>query len=156
MAHQVLAGIAVLAVGIIYGTDVFCAVVQRSAMAQVSDEVLTSAMGYIHLYGDQRLKFPGAIGLIASVATAITAVVTGQNAAAIAASIVAVVALGVWFGIYGRVSVPVNAALTAAAVAGQTPAEARDLQRTWDSVINVRAALQGIAVLSLFISAVAA
>jgi hypothetical protein len=50
----------------------------------------------------------------------------------------------------------VNTALTAAAVAGRTPAEARDLQRTWDSVINVRAALQGIAVISLFISAVAA
>ncbi|MFE3256282.1 hypothetical protein ACFXPS_39285 [Nocardia sp. NPDC059091] len=33
--------------------------------------------------------------------------------------------------------------------------KARALQRTWDSVINPRAALQGLAVLSLFVRAVA-
>ncbi|MBF6285642.1 DUF1772 domain-containing protein [Nocardia cyriacigeorgica] len=155
MIHQVLAGIAILAVGVIYGTDVFCAVVQRSAMSRVSDEALTSAMGYIHLYGDRRLKFPGALGIIASIGTAITAVAFDTGAIALAASVVAVVALGVWFVIYGRVSVPVNAAFTAAAVAGRTPPEARRLQRTWDSVINIRAVLQGITVSALFVSAVA-
>ncbi|BDT88512.1 DUF1772 domain-containing protein [Nocardia cyriacigeorgica] len=156
MAHQVLTGIAILAVGIIYGTDVFCAVVQRSAMSRVSDEALTSAMGYTHLYGDRRLKFPGALGIIASVGTVITAVVFAASATTIAASAVAVAALGVWFVIYGRVSVPVNAAFTAAALAGRTPPEARALQRTWDSVIGIRAVLQGIAVGALFVGAVAA
>ncbi|WP_067651783.1 hypothetical protein [Nocardia harenae] len=156
MAHQVLTGIAILLVGVIYGTDVFCAVVQRSAMARVSDEVLTAAMGYIHLYGDQRLKFPGGLGLVATVAAAVTAAVTGRGATAVVADVVAVLALLVWFGLYGRISAPVNAELTAAAVEGRVPAEARALQRTWDSVIDLRSALQGIAVAALFAGAVAA
>ncbi|WP_282782005.1 MULTISPECIES: DUF1772 domain-containing protein [unclassified Nocardia] len=156
MAHQVLAGIAVLAVGVIYGTDVFCALVQRSAMARVDDRVLTAAMGYIHLYGDRRLKFPGAIGLLTTIATAATAAVTGAGAVSVAAGCTAVAALVVWFAIYGRISAPINAALTAAAEAGSTPPDARALQRTWDSVINPRSVLQGIALIGLFISAVAA
>ncbi|MFE6921010.1 DUF1772 domain-containing protein [Nocardia sp. NPDC057663] len=154
MAHQVLAGIAILAVAVIYGTDVFCAVVQRAAMARVGDGVLTAAMGYIHLYGDQRLKFPGAIGLITTLAAAVTGALTGRGIGSVVAGFVAVAALIVWFGIYGRISAPVNARLTAAAEANQVPPDARALQQTWDSVINPRAGLQGIALLSLYLSSV--
>ena len=41
----------VLAAGIIYGTDVFCALVQRPALAQLDDTTMAAAMGRLHQYG---------------------------------------------------------------------------------------------------------
>jgi hypothetical protein len=40
-----LAAAALMVSAVIYGTDVFCAIVQRPALAQVSDRALTSVMG---------------------------------------------------------------------------------------------------------------
>ena len=51
--------------------------------------------------------------------------------------------------VYAKVSAPVNKRLTAAATQGTTPDNARYLQRTWDGVINLRVALQLIALLAL-------
>ena len=54
----ILAGVALMAGAVIYGTDVFCAIVQRPALAHVSDRALTSVMGRVHEYGDRRLPPP--------------------------------------------------------------------------------------------------
>ena len=56
---QVLIVISVLAGGIIYGTDVFSAIVLRPALALVDDRTLVSAMGRVHDFGDRRLRLPG-------------------------------------------------------------------------------------------------
>jgi hypothetical protein len=50
----------------------------------------------------------------------------------------------------------VNKALTAAAVAGQVPGDARQLQARWDSVINLRVALQTLALAALCVGLAAA
>jgi hypothetical protein len=50
---QVLIVISVLAGGIIYGTDVFSAIVLRPALALVDDRTLVSAMGRVHDFGDR-------------------------------------------------------------------------------------------------------
>ena len=63
---QILAAVALLASAVIYGTDVFCAIVQRPALAQVSDGALTSVMGRVHDYGDRRMPLPGVIGVTAA------------------------------------------------------------------------------------------
>ena len=87
---HVLTAIAVLASAVIYGTDVFAAVVLHPALAHVDDEALTSTMGYVHDYGDRRLPAPGALGLVAAtlgtVAAALAghAAVTAANATAVA------------------------------------------------------------------------
>jgi hypothetical protein len=57
---QVLIVMSVLACGIIYGTDVFSAIVLRPALALVDDRTLVSAMGRVHDFGDRRLRAPGA------------------------------------------------------------------------------------------------
>jgi hypothetical protein len=49
-------------------------------------------------------------------------------------------------------SAPINRALTAAAEAHETPANARALQRDWDRIIVPRAVLQGLAVAALCVS----
>jgi hypothetical protein len=148
---QILAAGALLASAVIYGTDVFCAVVLRPALAQVSDGALTSVMGRVHEYGDRRMPLPGVLGLTAAAVAVIAAGIAGHAVPAAAAA-VAVAAQVVWLVIYLRISAPVNRALTAAAGAGEVPADARSLQRRWDSVITARAVLQGAAVIALCVA----
>jgi len=145
---HVLAGAALMAGAVIYGTDVFCAIVQRPALVRVDDRALTSVMGRVHQYGDRRLPVPGALSVIAAALAAVTAGIAGHTAAAAAAG-AAVAALAVWLIIYLRISAPVNHTLTAAAASGHIPPDARALQRRWDSVITTRAILQAAALAAL-------
>ena len=145
---RALAAVALMAGAVIYGTDVFCAIVQRPALARVDDRTLTSMMGRVHQYGDRRLPVPGALSVTAAALAAVTAAIAGR-AAATAAAGAAVGALAVWLIIYLRISAPVNRTLTAAAESGHIPPDARSLQRKWDSVITTRAVLQATAVAAL-------
>ena len=66
---------------------------------------------------------------------------------------IALIAMLAWLRLYLHVAAPVNRALTAAAIAGVTPANSRSLQSRWDSVITPRALLMAIAVAGLAVSA---
>ena len=77
----------VLAAGIIYGTDVFCALVQRSALARLDDATMAAAIGRVHQYGDRRLPAPGVTGILAAAAAIAAAAVSGSPASATAAGI---------------------------------------------------------------------
>jgi hypothetical protein len=147
----VAAVIAVLGTGVVYGTDVFCAMVQRPALARIDDTALVAVMGNVHRYGDRRMPLPGVLGMIAAAASAALAGVAGRWTTAILAA-AAVVLLLVWLVLYLRVSAPINRQLTAAAEAGEVPANARALQANWDRVINARAVLQGLAVCALCVA----
>ncbi len=59
MVAKLFALIAVLGTAVVYGTDVFCAMVQRPALARVDDRALLAVMGNIHRYGDRRMPLPG-------------------------------------------------------------------------------------------------
>jgi hypothetical protein len=154
-AVQALAIVSILANAVIYGTDVFCATVQRPALANVSDQALTSVMGQVHRYADRRLAVPGVIGAVTALLTAVTAGVWGRPGATIAAA-AATICLFAWLAVYAKISAPVNKQLTAAAIQGTTPDNARALQRTWDSVIDPRVALQLIALVALCCTLIAA
>lgn len=143
--------IGVLGTAAVFGTDVFCAMVQRPALARVDDRTLVAVMGYVHRYGDQRMPIPGVIGMVATAASAAFAAAAGSWTAAVMAT-AAVALLLVWLTLYVKVSAPINRQLTAAAQASQTPTNARVLQTDWDRVINARAALQGFAVCALCVS----
>lgn len=138
------AALSLLATGVIYGTDVFCAVVLRPAMAALDDATLTQAAGRVHEYGDQRLPVPGVIGILAAGLAAVFAALADDPARS-ALSGAAVIVLLLWLALYLRVAAPINHQLTAAARTHVTPPGARALQRRWDGIINVRAALQAIA-----------
>jgi Domain of unknown function (DUF1772) len=143
----------VLAAGIIYGTDVFCALVQRPALARL-DATMAEAMGRVHQYGDRRLPAPGVIGILAAAAaTAAAAARVGGSPASATAAGIALIATLTWLGLYVRVAAPINQALTAAAIAHVTPGNARALQSRWDSIITTRALLMAAAVAGLAVSA---
>jgi hypothetical protein len=138
--------IAVLGTAVVYGTDVFCTIVMRPAL--VDDSALVAVMGRVHRYGDRRMPVPGVLGVVATATTAVLATVAANWAQAIAAG-AALVLLLIWLLLYTRVSAPINRQLTAAAEAGQALPNGRALQTKWDSIIGVRASLQGLAVAAL-------
>jgi hypothetical protein len=150
---RIAALIAVLGTAVVYGTDVFCAMVQRPALARVDDRALATVMGNVHMYGDRRMPLPGVLGFAAATISAVLAAIAGQWIAAIAAA-VAVGLLSAWIVLYARVSAPINRQLTEAANSGAVPPNVRVLQSNWDRVIGARAVLQGIAVAALCITLV--
>jgi hypothetical protein len=148
---EVLTSLAILANAVIYGTDVFGAIVLRPAIAAVDDRTLTQLLGHIHRIADRRFPAIGAAGLIAAMATAALAGASGHWVSAAAAAL-ATLALVIFLAIYNRVSKPVNTALIAAALADRVPGDARQLQARWDSVINARVALQTLALAALCVA----
>jgi Domain of unknown function (DUF1772) len=145
---QVLIVVSVLASGIIYGTDVFSAIVLRPALALVDDRTLVSTMGRVHDFGDRRLRVPGLAGIGTAMAGTVVVAWAGHWGATVAGGI-AVLALAVWLIIYARISAPINARLTAASQRGEIPLDARQLQQRWDSVITARSGVQMLAILAL-------
>jgi hypothetical protein len=138
-----LVGVATTA--IIYGTDVFCALVVRPAAAGAEDGSIADLLGRVHQYGDRRLPVPGVVSVLA----AALAAATSGTSLAHAAGAIAVVALLAWLAIYIRISAPINKRLTAAAINHTTPPDTRALQQRWDSVIWTRAVLQAVALAGL-------
>jgi len=145
---EILAALAILANAVIYGTDVFGAIVLRPAIAAVDDRTLTQLLGDVHRIADRRFAAISVGGLIAAIATTAAAAASGHWAST-AAGALATLALIVFAGVYTRISKPVNTALTTAALAGRVPGNARQLQARWDSVINGRVALQTLALAAL-------
>jgi hypothetical protein len=152
---EVLAVLAVLANAVVYGTDVFGALVLRPAVAAVDDRTLTQLLGHVHRVADRRIAACAIGGLGLAAATTVVAAGSGRGTSAVAAG-VATLALIAFAVVYTRISKPVNVALTAAAVADRVPADARALQARWDSVIDARVALQTVALLGLLGALVAA
>jgi Domain of unknown function (DUF1772) len=145
--------VAVLGAAVVYGTDVFCAIVQRPALAHIDDRALVAVMGNVHRYGDRRMPVPGALGIVAAAVCGALAAMSGQWIAAGAAT-TAVALLLIWLAVYLSVSAPINRRLAAASTAGEVPSNARVLQRDWDRVIAARAILQGLAVAALCVALV--
>lgn len=148
---QLAALLAIMGTGVVYGTDVFCAIAQRPALARVDDAALTAVMGNLHRYADRRMPVPDGIAVLFSAVATTLAAVTGHWSAFVAAGL-ALSLLVVWMILYARISAPINRALTAAVDNHETPANARTLQHNWDRIIVLRATLQGVAVLALGIS----
>ena len=151
LAAHLAAIIAVVSTGVVYGTDVFCALVQRPALARVDDATLTAVMGNVHRFGDRRLPIPGILGIIAAAAACLLAALAGRPVASAAAG-AALALLVVWVLLYLRVSAPINRELTAAADRHESPANARILQHDWDRIIVPRAVLQGLAIVALCVN----
>jgi hypothetical protein len=152
---EALAGIAILASAVVYGTDVFGAIVLRPAVAVVDDRTLTQLLGHVHRIADRRFPAIGAGGLIAAVAMTAVAAADGRWVSA-AAGALAALALVIFIAVYNRVSKPVNTALSAAALDDRVPGDVRRLQARWDSVIDARVTLQTFALAALCVALAAA
>ncbi len=61
-AARIAGLIAVLSTGVVYGTDVFCALVQRPALARVDDRALTTVMETCIVTVTGECRYPGRWG----------------------------------------------------------------------------------------------
>ena len=145
---QVLTVLAVLTNAIVYGTDAAATLIFRPVYRKLDDATMTVSAGWGHYYGDRRMPFAGAGGVISTVLAAVVAVVAGAAGAAVAAGI-ALLALLSWLGLYARIAKPINTAQTQAAQTGVIPADARALQDKWESILGYRVGLQALALAAL-------
>ena len=143
---DILATVAALATAVIFGTDTLGALVMRPTYAAVDDATMTRVVGLSHRYGNARMPIPGILSVVAGAAAALTAFLIGRPAAGAAAGS-ALLLLLVWLVLFNRISLPINKVFIEAAEAGRVPPGARQLQQRWDSIINLRAVLQGVALL---------
>jgi hypothetical protein len=150
-AVTIIATIGAATTAIIYGTDLFCALVLCPAANDASDRSVVELIGRVHQYGDRRLPPPG----IAAILAAAIVIAFADTTTSRASAAVALVALLAWLAIYRRVSAPVNKRLREAAATNTIPDDTRPLQQRWQSVIWYRAALQTIALAGLLISVIA-
>ncbi|MGO4680414.1 DUF1772 domain-containing protein [Microbacterium sp. 2MCAF23] len=144
---------AITTIAVIFGTDVLAAVVLRPVYAEVDETTLVQVVGRGHYYGDRRLPGVGIAGVVLTVATAALSAFWGSLAAAALAT-VALVALLLWLVLFGTIAKPINTTLTAAALGGTVPTDVRALQDRWESIIPLRATLQGLALVLLCVALV--
>jgi hypothetical protein len=80
---------------IIYGTDVFCALVLCSAAAGARPSSIADLIGRVHHYGDRRLPVPGAASLLAAaIVAAASRSPLAQGAGAVVVAALLTAALG--------------------------------------------------------------
>ena len=152
---DVLAIAAALGTAVIFGTDTVGALVMRPTYAALDDATLTRVVGLGHRYGNARMPVPGILGVVAGAGATLTAFLAGHPAAGAAAGI-ALLLLLVWLVLFNRISLPINKVFIEAADAGRVAPEARRLQDRWESIINLRAVLQGVALLGFCLTLVLA
>jgi hypothetical protein len=146
-----LAIVAVLCTAVIFGTDAVGALVMRPTYAEIDDRGLVQVVGRAHRYGDKRMPVAGIGSIVAAAATIVTALVTGDTGAGIAAA-AGLALLLVWLVLFNRISLPINKTFIAAVEHDEVPADARALQIRWDSIITLRATLQGLALLAFCVA----
>ena len=152
LINQILLIVATLTIAVVYGTDVFHAIVVKKAAGLSSDQAVADLIGHTHLVADKRMPLIGATGVISSL---LLTVLNYQTSLVIYSGI-SLLALLAHLAIYLKVAKPINTQMSAAAVAKETPAAIRSLQLRWDSVIFYRAILLTVAMLAIITGVFAA
>ncbi|RZK54165.1 MAG: DUF1772 domain-containing protein [Hymenobacter sp.] len=142
-----LVALALLSSGVVYGVDVFFALVARPALRRADEASLTQVLGHLHAVADARMPLFGVTALLST--GGLCWVAGGWATLSGRLALLALAGLLTQLAAYVRVAQPVNKRQTAAALQRQTPPDARALQDRWDSVIGLRAAALTVAVAAL-------
>lgn len=151
MLADALLVLAILSAGVVYGADVFFAVVGRPALAASDEGAIANLMAHLHNVADARMPIFGALGMLT---TAAFAVVSGVGTPSSWLALMALAGLLVQLGLYLRVAKPVNQVMKVAVQQGKIPDNVRALQNRWDSVIVGRALAMTWAIGCLLIAGV--
>jgi len=149
LLNEILLIVAVLTTGIVYGTDSFHAIAGKKATSLSKDASIADLLGHTHLVADKRMPV---IGMISIISTAIFLFLNLTNLTLVICSGITLITLLAHLTLYLKVAKPVNSLMSAAAVNNKVPANIRDLQNKWDSVIFYRTTFLTIAILGLLIS----
>ncbi|BAC88424.1 DUF1772 domain-containing protein [Gloeobacter violaceus] len=143
--------VSVLSTAVLYGTDVFFAVVGRDALAKSSTACLADVVARLHEVADERMPVFGATALASTFAFGLS---LGLPTASGLLVLVTLAALLSQLGLYLAVARPVNRRMVQAVQTGQALPDARALQARWDSVIVARALSLTLALVTLLAAGV--
>jgi len=142
-----LVAVALLSSGVVYGVDVFFALVARPALRRVDEASLTQVLGHLHAVADARMPLFGVTALLST--GGLCWVAGGWATLPGRLALLALAGLLTQLAAYILVAQPVNKRQTAAALQRHTPPDARTLQDRWDSIIGLRAGALTVAVAAL-------
>ena len=120
----------------------------RPAFREFDDHTLVQVTGRTHRSATSGCRCPASS---ASVGTAVAAFASGNPQAGVLAA-AGLAFLLAWLVLVNRIALPINKTLIAASYAGVTPSNARTLQDRWESIINLRWVLQGLALLAFCVA----
>jgi hypothetical protein len=143
---QILNGTAIVATAVVFGTDVFFALVGKKAAAKSKDTSIADLMGNFHETADARMPV---IGITAMVTTLLQVAFAGLYNIHGKLALIALAALLLHLIIYFIVSKPVNNTMVEGVKFGRIVSNIRQLQERWDKVIDLRAILLLIAMIAL-------
>ncbi|MEO6685319.1 MAG: hypothetical protein ABIN24_05115 [Dyadobacter sp.] len=146
---HILLIIAILTTGILYGTDVFHALIVRKATALSKNGSIADLVGHTHLIADKRMP---AIGITSILTTVVSLILNSKNVGMVTLLGAALLMLLSHLYLYMTIAKPLNKEMSDAAVKDIVPDQIRALQIEWESVINYRAALLTTAMLLLTIA----
>jgi hypothetical protein len=133
--------IAILSTGIVYGTDVFFALIVKKAVKKSNDHSISDLIAHIHLVADKRMPPIGMISILSSLPF-----ITGWP------GLIAVLSLLAHLILYLTIAKPINTAMTNAVKENSALPNIRVLQQKWDSIITIRALLLTTAMIALMIA----
>lgn len=145
---HILNGTAIVATAVVFGTDVFFALIGKKAAAKSKESSIADVMGHFHEVADARMPV---IGVTAVVTTLLQLIFAGIGTISGQLAIVSLAALLVHLFIYLTISKPVNNIMVEGVKFGRLVDNVRQLQQRWDRVINLRAALLLIAITGLIL-----
>ena len=143
---HVLNGTAIVATAVVFGTDVFFALVGKKAAAKSKESSIADVMGHFHEVADARMPV---IGVTAIVTTLLQAFFMGVQTTPGQLAAVSLAALLVHLFIYFTISRPINNIMIEGVKFGRLVSNTRQLQQRWDRVINLRALLLFTAIIGL-------
>ena len=145
---HILNGVAIVATAVVFGTDVFFALVGKKAAAKSKDGSIADLMGHFHEVADARMPFFGAAAILASL---LQLIIAGLHNTQGQLACLALLALLVHLIVYLTVAKPVNNIMVDAIKFGRLVNNIRELQLRWDKVISLRALLLLLAITSLVV-----
>lgn len=135
-------GIAILCTAVVFGTDVFFALIGKKSVMKSKESSIADVFGHFHEIADVRMPF---FGVTAIIATVLQIVLYGIHSIPGILSAVALAGMMSQLLIYIFISKPVNVTMVDSVKYGRVLNNVRELQERWDKVTMWRA-------LSLFLS----
>ncbi|GAA4326891.1 DUF1772 domain-containing protein [Mucilaginibacter gynuensis] len=142
MILNIFNGLAIVATAVVFGTDVFFAVVGRKAVAKSKDGSIADLIGHFHEIADQRMPV---FGVLAIITILMQVVLNGLSTLHGQFSVLSLIALLTHLMIYVKISKPINKIMVEGIKFGRMIGNIRELQQRWDSVIYLRAGVLLIA-----------
>ena len=141
-----LNGIAIICTAVVFGTDVFFAVIGKKSVMKSKETSIADVFGHFHEIADTRMPFFGASAILATI---LQIVLYGIHSIPGILSAVAFAGMMSQLLIYIFISKPINVTMVESVKYGRVLNNVRVLQERWDKVILWRALSLLLAIICL-------